>query len=139
VLFVADGLVEPAAKHLLHALHEELVEEALKLILVLELLDEILRKDGLLIVHVKRYLRVKKCGVKDPGVYPVGFVPFGFASLLLILLCPSGSPASPNSQRKPFTQKNLYSLYLFLRENFFRDVLRSITLSLFSSTTQCEH
>jgi hypothetical protein len=52
----------------------------LELFLALELLEEILGKYEFMIVLDKQYGRVKKCGVKDTGVDPYCFVPFGFAS-----------------------------------------------------------
>ncbi len=51
VFFVAKMFIQLGLKHLLDALLEKLVEKGVKLLLVLELLKEILRKDGLLLIH----------------------------------------------------------------------------------------
>ncbi len=67
VLLLAEVFVEFAAEHLLHAIFEELVKERMKLLLVHELFEEILRKVWLLLVHNNYSERSRNEGVRDPG------------------------------------------------------------------------
>ncbi len=67
VLFVAEVIIQLCLQHFFHALFIEVVEEGFKIILIFELLEKILGKMGLLIVHKKTIFIVNKNGAEPAG------------------------------------------------------------------------